>query len=121
MSDTNVMPSPCYPMYPTCPTYPPTCPMYPTCPMEHLEAMYPEIYHRVNPVVMQCCEMYDVPTNPGFCPYPTRAAVEQMTDYIYQQCMMHTSTSELSQAPLLRSLILILLIRQLLRRRFTFF
>lgn len=105
MSDTNLMPQP-------------YCPTYPT---EHLEAMYPDIYRRVYPVIMQCCEIYDVPSNPGFYPYPTRAAVEQMTDYIYQRCTMYTSTSEVSQAPLLRSLILILLIRQLLRRRFSFF
>lgn len=98
---------------------PPSGPVYP---YEHLEAMYPDIYRRVYPVMLQVCEMYDVPSNPGFYPYPTRAAVEQLTDYICQRCAAEPGFAMDRQVnPLLRSLILILLIRQLLRRRFTFY
>ena len=99
------------------------CPPYPT---EHLSAMYPDIYNRVHPIVLQCCEIYDVPSNPGFYPYPTRAAVEQMTDYICQRCPSEMSTSmdrqfgQFGGGGFLRTLVLILLIRQLLRRRMTF-
>lgn len=98
----------------------PPCPVFPT---EHLEAMYPDVYKRVYPVVLQCCEIYDVPSNPGFYPYPTRAAVEQMTDYICQRCSaeMNTPMERQFGGGFLRTLIAILLIRQLLRRRFTFY
>lgn len=104
------------------------CPMCPVYGQEHLETMYPDIYYRVYPQVKMCCEMYDVPTNPGFYPYPTRAAVEQMTDYICQ----NMGTEEQPQVDqqfdygyggygfgrrFLRPLITILLIRELLRRR----
>ncbi|MBZ4653284.1 MAG: hypothetical protein JG781_623 [Peptococcaceae bacterium] len=101
MTDTNMMPQ---------------CPLYP---QEHLEAMYPDIYHRVYPMIRQCCEIYDVPTNPGFYPYPTRAAVEQMADYIHQRVMADPASPAERQfgGGLLRALILILLIRELLRRR----
>lgn len=96
----------------------PMCPLYA---QEHLEAMYPDVYNKVYPMVKLCCEMYDVPTNPGFYPYPTRSAVDQMTDYIYQN-MGESGASQVKQqfgGELLRSLILILLIRELLRRRRT--
>ena len=98
----------------------PPCPVIPP---EHLSAMYPEIYNRVFPVILQCCEIYDVPSNPGFYPYPTRAAVEQMADYICQRCSSEMSASMDRQqfgGGFLRTLVLILLIRQLLRRRLTF-
>jgi len=92
------------------------CPLYE---MEHLESMYPEEYYRVYPMVQKCCEIYDVPTNPGFYPYPTRAAVEQMTDYIHQSCLAAQTVpaAEQYRGGILRPLILILLIRELLRRR----
>lgn len=95
-------------------------PQCPVIPQEHLESMYPDIYRRVYPVVVQCCEIYDVPSNPGFYPYPTRVAVEQMTDYILQRVGSEPGFPMERQAGLLRALILILLIRQLLRRRLTF-
>lgn len=88
-------------------------------PQEHLGAMYPDIYYQVYPMVKMCCEMYDVPTNPGFHPYPTRAAVEQMTDYILQN-VETAGDAQINQQfgrGALRSLILILLVRELLRRR----
>lgn len=101
-----------------------TCPLYA---MEHLEMMYPEEYNKVYPMVRMCCEMYDVPSNPGFYPYPTRAAVEQMTDYICQN-VCTTGETEVNQQfgafgfgrRFLRPFILILLIRELLRRRRSF-
>lgn len=94
---------------------------YPPMNYEHLEAMYPEVYWRINPMVMRYTEMYDVPSNPGFYPYPTRAMVEQMTDTIYQQVMADPNfPMERQGGSFLRSLILILLIRQLLRRRYAY-
>lgn len=92
-----------------------------TVPYEHLEAMYPEMYWRINPMIMTYTEMYDVPSNPGFYPYPTRAAVEQMADAIYQQAIADPNfPMERQGRGFLRSLILILLIRQLLHRRYVF-
>ncbi|MGI5838696.1 MAG: hypothetical protein ACOX8W_03450 [bacterium] len=93
----------------------PRCPLYE---MEHLESMYPAEYHHVYPMVRKCCEIYDVPSNPGFHPYPTRAAVEQMVDYIHQSCLAAQSAPATEQfRGILRPLIFILLIRELLRRR----
>jgi len=93
---------------------------YPPVTYEHLEAMYPEVYWRINPMVMRYTEMYDVPSNPNFYPYPNRAAVEQMADTIYQQVMNDPNFQNDRQGGgFLRALILILLIRQLLRRRYT--
>lgn len=95
---------------------------------EPLDAMYPDIYHRVYPHVKQMCEMYDNPSNPDFYPYPTRHGIEKMTDHIYNKVlpeMRDVSTEEDISAQqfrrgLLRDLILILLIRELLRRRRSF-
>lgn len=88
---------------------------------EHLEAMYPDVYWRINPMVMTYTEIYDVPSNSGFYPYPTRTAVEQMADNIYQQAIADPNfPMERQGRGFLRSLILVLLIRQLLRRRFVF-
>ena len=53
-------------------------------PTERLEDMYPDIYRRVYPRVMQMCMMKDVPGNPEMYPNPSRAAVERMTDDIYR-------------------------------------
>lgn len=103
-------------------------PTYQVFAQEHLEAMYPDIYNRVYPTVQMCCEIYDVPSNPGFYPYPTRAAVEQMTEYIYQN-VATAAEPQVNQefgygyggygygGGFLRPLITILLIRELLRRR----
>lgn len=108
-------------------------PMYPVYGQENLEAMYPDIYYRVYPTVQRCCEMYDVPTNPGMYPYPTRVAVEQMTDYIYMNvgAMGEAQINQFGYGygyggygfggGLLRPLIGILLIRELLRRRRPYF
>ncbi|WP_066633717.1 hypothetical protein [Desulfolucanica intricata] len=90
---------------------------YPSYPMESLDAMYPEVYHKCYPMVKQMCEMYDNPSNPGFYPYPNRVAVEQMTDHIYQMMGSMGYPMQRQGEGLLRSLILILLIRELLRRR----
>lgn len=88
-------------------------------PQEPLDSMYPDVYYRVYPMVKQACEMYDNPNNPGFYPYPTRTAVEQLTDHVYQRaaaegcCPMERQDGR----GLLRALILVLVIRELLRRR----
>lgn len=90
----------------------------PFIPEETLDAMYPDVYNRVYPAVRQMCERYDNPSNPGFYPYPTRAAVEGMADSIYQQVAPNLGMSfQQRRRGLLRPLILILLIRELLRRR----
>ncbi len=94
-------------------------PSYPPYATEPLDTMYPDIYYHVYPTVKQYCEMYDNPNNPGCYPYPTRVAVEQMTTQIYQKVTMVTSYPLERQdgGGLLRPIILILLIRELLRRR----
>jgi len=92
---------------------------------EPLDSMYPEVYYRVYPYVKQMCEMYDNSSNPDLYPYPTREAVEKMTDSIYHRVMAemkNLSTDEeitikQFERGLFRSLIAILLIRELLRRR----
>jgi len=92
-------------------------------PQETLDAMYPDIYYRCYPMVKQACEMYDNPDNPGFYPYPTRAAVDQMTDYVLQRVSMdgyYPMERQQDARGLLRGLILILIIRELLRRRRSF-
>jgi len=87
--------------------------------------MYPEVYYRVYPYVKQMCEMYDNSSNPDLYPYPTREAVEKMTDSIYHRVMAEMKnlsadeeiTVKQFERGLFRSLIAILLIRELLRRR----
>lgn len=97
--------------------------IYGMYPQEPLEAMYPDIYYQVYPKVKMYCEMYDVPMNSGLYPYPNRTAVEQMTDYIYQNVGTAVETKVEQQfgggfgGRIVRSLITILLIRELLRRR----
>lgn len=88
-------------------------------PHEPLDAMYPDIYYRVYPMVKQMCEMYDTPSNPGFYPYPSRTSVAQMSEQICQRVMrdMGESFNPDGRRGFLRSLVLILLIRELLRRR----
>ena len=98
----------------------PTCPI---CPREHLESMYPEEYHRVYPMVKMYTEMYDIPSNPNFFPYPTREAVEHMADCICNSFCTAEETEVNQQFGVgfgrrfLRSFVLVLLIRELLRRR----
>ncbi|WP_003545327.1 hypothetical protein [Desulfotomaculum nigrificans] len=97
-------------------------PYYHSQPTEYLEAMYPDIYYCCYPVVKNCCEMYDVPSNPMCYPYPTRAAVEQMTDYCTRIVASDPAFSgdpmvTIDGGRFLRTLIAILLIRELLRRR----
>ncbi|MCL6478430.1 MAG: hypothetical protein K6T65_08430 [Peptococcaceae bacterium] len=89
----------------------------PLYPQESLDAMYPDIYWSVYPTIKQMCEMYDTPGNPGFYPYPTRAAVEHMADYICQCITREKGMERQEERGLLRALVLILLIRELLRRR----
>jgi len=92
---------------------------------EPLDSMYPEVYYRVYPYVKQMCEMYDNSSNPDLYPYPTREAVEKMTDSIYHRVMAEMKnlsadeeiTVKQFERGLFRSLIAILLIRELLRRR----
>lgn len=93
---------------------------------EPLDSMYPDIYHRVYPYVKQMCEMYDNSSNPDLYPYPTREAIEKMTDSIYNRVMVEMKDLSLDEEitakqffgrGLFRSLITILLIRELLRRR----
>lgn len=88
-------------------------------PQETLDAMYPDVYYRVYPMVKQACEMYDNPNNQGFYPYPTRTSVNQLTDYVYQRVAMdgYYPMERQDGTGVLRSLILILVIRELLRRR----
>ncbi|KUK36950.1 MAG: hypothetical protein PWQ99_645 [Clostridia bacterium] len=95
-------------------------------PVEPLDSMYPEIYYRLYPMIKQMCEMHDNPSNPELYPYPSRAGVERMADHIYRRVLAdHGSdypereyvAEQLGRGGLLRPLILILLIRELLRRR----
>lgn len=104
----------------------PYCPVYGN---EQLEAMYPAVYHMVYPRVKHYTEMHDVPTNPNMYPYPSQVQVEQMTNQIYQDLMANPhSVAAMQQfgdgfdGRFLRPLILILLLRELQRRRrFRFF
>ncbi|KKM08664.1 hypothetical protein SY88_22820 [Clostridiales bacterium PH28_bin88] len=92
---------------------------------ECLYMMYPEVYYKIYPVVRRVCAMYDDPANPEMNPYPTRAAVERMADYVYNQVVGELESSQVfgeidlqqDGRRLLRALILVLLIRELLRRR----
>ncbi|MTI84979.1 MAG: hypothetical protein FH756_14065 [Firmicutes bacterium] len=87
---------------------------------EPLDSMYPDVYYRCYPYVKQACEMYDNPDNPGFYPYPTRTAVDQLTDYVYQRMNSGYTQSMDRQyygGGILRPLLTILIIRELLRRR----
>lgn len=72
-------------------------------PGETLDQMYPDIYYSVYPLIKKICEKYDVPSNPGCYPYPTRAMVEQMIESV---CQMMGNTgapvpyqAEASKAP----------------------
>ncbi|MFA7468281.1 MAG: hypothetical protein WCY82_08445 [Desulfotomaculaceae bacterium] len=93
-------------------------------PQETLDAMYPDIYYRCYPMVKQACEMYDNPNNPDFYPYPNRTSVNQMADYVYQRVATtegyYPMNRQDGSGNILRSLILILIIRELLRRRGSF-
>jgi len=96
---------------------------YTQYPQEPLDAMYPDVYYCAYPMVKQACEMYDNPSNPGLYPYPTRTAVDQMTDYVYHRMLKegcYPMDRQQEGRGLLRSLILILVIRELLRRRGSF-
>lgn len=95
-------------------------------PGEPLDSMYPEIYYRIYPMIKQMCEMHDNPSNPELYPYPCRAGVERMADHIYRRVLTEMgddypekeyTAEQFGRRGLLRSLILILLIRELLRRR----
>lgn len=94
---------------------------------EPLAEMYPDIYKRVCPYVLQATEMYDRPNNPEFYPYPRRAAVERLADRVYQrvsQCPEFSedfSAKQFFDRDILRPLIIILLIRELTRRRGFFY
>jgi hypothetical protein len=101
--------------------------MPPVYAYEHLSAMYPECYQKIYPVVLRTCEIYDVPTNPQMYPYPSRGAVYQMADSIYNMVSPEFTFTDVSEQQvgfgsrrLFRDLILILLISTLLRRRGTF-
>lgn len=98
-------------------------------PGEPLDAMYPEIYCRVYPMVKQMCEIHDNPSNPEMCPYPSRAGVERMVDHIYSRMLTEVGDGFLDREftaeqfggrRLFRDIILILLLRELLRRRGSF-
>ena len=92
----NVMPAmyenkPAYPMYEqmpanVMPAYKQMCPWVNWQQMgyqNNYEELYPDVYHVVNPRVRQMCMMMDVPGNSELYPWPSRAAVERMTDQIY--------------------------------------
>lgn len=83
---------------------------------EPLTAMYPDVYYSVYPVVQQMCDMYDNPSNPDFYPHPSRSAVERLADDIYYSVVGDPMMMQEGRG-LLRALILILLIRELIRRR----
>jgi hypothetical protein len=110
---------------------------------DNFEELYPDVYHIVNPRVQQMCMMMDVPGNNDLYPWPTRAAVERMTDMIYNDVsnipgMVEDIADNMGNRQVgffspfgpgfgfggfgrprrfLRDLISILLIRQLLARR----
>lgn len=110
-------------------------------PTEELENMYPEIYHRVYPKIVSACEMMDTPTAYGMYPYPSRDAVERLTDNIYDETVKEIGNIEgnmentrqpvffggghggfggyggYGRRPFLRDLIGVLLLRELIGRR----
>lgn len=90
---------------------------------EPLDAMYPDIYWECYPVVKQMCEMYD----DDIRYYPSRSEVEEMTDRICQRLEGDYDPDfnpdgrrrrDRRRSP--RDIVLILLIRELLRRRNSF-
>ena len=100
--------------------------------MMYYEPMkYPDIYYKVYPYVQRKCDMMDRAYNPVMQPYPSYEMVEQMTDEICNECLKNhpelvkeysiKSDSETEQVygprGLFRSLVGILLIRELLDRR----
>ncbi|HHW47159.1 MAG TPA: hypothetical protein GXX14_00870 [Clostridiaceae bacterium] len=104
--------------------------MYPmmTMPEHQLEAMYPRVYYIVYPVVVGHCDMMDTTYGPSYI--PTREQLEAMVDDIYARverdvdAEIMKGSRELDERQfgigrrnLLRSLISILLIRELISRR----
>ncbi|NSW92607.1 MAG: hypothetical protein HPY74_18475 [Firmicutes bacterium] len=107
------MPDYCYPMM--------------TMPQQQLESMYPKVYIIIFPVVRRHCDMMDMKY--GVMHIPTREQLDSMVDSIVKTV---SSDVELAIAEgvreeerqlglggrrLLRDLVLILLLRELIRRR----
>lgn len=79
--------------------------------------MYPDIYRRVHPRVMEVCERYDIYTNPRMYPQVEPTMVQQMVDEVYGMCTHEVASEQWGPRGAFRDLITILLIRQLLDRR----
>ena len=109
------------------------CQYYPmaTMPQEQLEAMYPQCYYIINPVVERTCD--EMVSHYGHMYTPTREQLDSMVDRIYGQVEADVNEA-FSRSPnederqffgggrrVLRDLISILLIRNLIRRRRPFF
>lgn len=110
-------------------------------PTEALEQMYPDIYNVVYPRVKYMCSVWDVPGNQSMYPYPSREAVERMTEEIYKSTCEEIGYYENQEGHMyygdsarqfgyggygrprrfLRNLTGILLIRELLGRRGRFY
>lgn len=85
------------------------------------EKMYPEIYHEIYPYVLRVCEREDHMYNQAMHPFPRRQTMDRMVDEIYDtynKDKMHRSPDgHGGSGNLIKSLIGILLIRELLGRR----
>ncbi|MFZ5968619.1 MAG: hypothetical protein ACOYVK_15805 [Bacillota bacterium] len=83
--------------------------------------MYPEIYHQIFPHVHRICEREDHLYNPMMHPFPRKEVVDRMIEEIYeniQEDNMHRSPEDFTrQRDFLRSIIGIILLRELLDRR----
>lgn len=110
----------------------PRCSPIASCPTADLEAMYPDIYHRIYPKVKHMCMMMDQPNHPEMMPCPKKHTVDRMAKEIYRQ-VIHEMGRCGEEDPMaqqdpryrgdgfLQDLISIILIRELLFRRGWFF
>jgi len=116
-----------YHQYPMCPGYPanPANPYYgmPESFMDMyqdnsgLTEMYPEVYRRIHPRVIEVCIKYDAYCDPRMYPRVEPRVLEEMVDNVYRMEATQPYAQQYTTGGLFRSLISILLIRELLGRR----
>ena len=82
---------------------------------KRLMGMYPDVYHRMYPIVQDLCGRYDIQTNPRMYPYVDPTMLQQIVDEAYYT---DSSRPYIQQyGGIFRDLLSILFIRELLGRR----
>lgn len=82
-----------------------------------LQEMYPDVYRRLHPRVVEVCTQYDVYSNPRMYPRVDARLLDEMVDSVYRMEMTQPYAQQFTGRGIFRDLITILFIQQLLGRR----